>query len=131
MMDPYKTTPLALDSNLNCDGVFLPFKSEWPIMQFTGLKDEKGVEIFEGDIVVFHAKTCGSLYRGYCQAPFLKGQIFIVKRLDSGWALTDPKIKDSTTPNQIGHVHNYEFWNHARSLEVIGNIFENPELYEQ
>lgn len=98
------------------------------IMQHTGLKDMKRFDIFEGDIVVFHARTCTHLYRGYCQKPFEKGQIFIVKSLDSGWALTDPKIKDSSAPNQVGHVHNYDFWNHARSMEVIGNIYENPDL---
>lgn len=96
--------------------------------QFTGLTDKNGKEIFEGDIVLFHATTTPTLHKGYCQDPYRKGQVFFVNNLESGWTLTDPKGMGSKIPNQTCHVHNYEFWNNHRSFEIIGNIHDNPEL---
>jgi hypothetical protein len=76
------------------------------IMQYTGLKDKNGVEIYEGDIVkgkAYEFNKCpqivGEVVYDYCE--------FKVKaQMDN----SKMKAESSTT------------------YEVIGNVYENPEL---
>lgn len=76
-----------------------------PLMQYTGLKDKNGVEIYEGDIVLLPDQGEYSF----------KAQ---VKWGDYEWYMDD--------------VHFREVYNFAdidsTELEVIGNIYENSEL---
>ena len=74
--------------------------SDCEIMQFTGLKDKNGKEIFEGDIVTKSLKDCGRIIGN-----------FLVK-----WNLPNVGFDITGTGG-----HQYE---------VIGNIYENPELLE-
>ncbi|MFW9627128.1 MAG: YopX family protein [Sulfurospirillum sp.] len=70
------------------------------IMQYTGLKDKNGVEIYEGDILQDYD------YDRVGVVSFEKGE-FVV-----------------TWENEICDVFEWS------SEEVIGNIYENPELLE-
>lgn len=87
------------------------------LMQSTGLKDKNGVEIFEGDIVVGqqHLTTDSS-------TPFeIKGLVRYSKR-NTMFYLDEKSFGHDKFMNSLGSSI-YQF-------EVIGNIYENPELLE-
>lgn len=64
---------------------------DYELMQYTGLKDKNGKEIYEGDII----KADGVLYDTVA---------FVLKDMMQG------------------------NWKNLENKEVIGNIYENPEL---
>lgn len=85
------------------------------LMQSTGLKDKNGVEIFEGDIV----KCCNF------KNDFLSEYIGQVIFVDFGWHVVDHK--DTYDPF---YKYRDKFHDEVFEIEVIGNVWENPELLE-
>ena len=69
--------------------------------QYTGMKDEYGRKIFEGDIVSHFSNYSG--HRVYAVVTYTDGQFLAMTNDNAGLYLSD-------------------------KLEVIGNIFDNPEL---
>lgn len=90
------------------------------LMQFTGLKDKKGIDIYEGDVVNLSIE-------GFNLKPHLV-PFLIVFNIDGFQGCNLLKKKSdflNGTFFQQPRRFNYKEW---KKLEVIGNIYENPEL---
>ena len=86
------------------------------LMQYTGLKDKNDKEIYEGDIVRWKQASGGVL------SPDENTYICQIKWSRTGWACEEIKaLKDD---------YHSRFTLIPSHLEVIGNIYENPELLD-
>jgi uncharacterized phage protein (TIGR01671 family) len=75
------------------------YGNEKTLMQYTGLKDKNGKEIYEGDIVIPFSD-------------FEKGNRSVVV-----YEFNQFRIKGKNL-----------YWSWASDIEVIGNIYENPKF---
>jgi len=95
-------TPTMLESFFEYTAV-LHTKDEMPYQQFTGLLDKQDKEIYEGDIV--------------------KGDWSIVNDIESGVVEFYGgafRYKPAGLPLEFGY--------YRKECEIIGNIYQNPEL---
>lgn len=79
------------------------------IMQFTGLQDQNGVDIYENDIVIRNENACDGTYISKYKVGYEKNY-FCLEILQSHIFKKGAIIKN------------------MEQCEVIGNIYENPEL---
>lgn len=96
---------LVSEDFINCG------KGPLVVMQYAGLKDMKGKEIYEGDIVEFR--------------PWNREETenYIVKFISDDASFRGIKEKKSS-------IKVLSLINSEQGLEVIGNIYENPEILE-
>lgn len=99
---------------------YMRFFDEIKLMQYTGLKDKNGVEIFEGDVV-----------RGrqtFTTAPTTPSEVVAVveySERNTNFCLNGGSGRHDQFTSCLslgGSIYQYE---------VIGNIYENPELLKE
>lgn len=93
-------------SQISTTSVWRSFE-EVELMQYTGLKDKNGVEIYEGDVLTSNVQPCKMVN------PIKDG--YGVVRFENGMF-------------KLGAISLVTF---ISKMEVIGNIYENPELLER
>lgn len=84
--------------------------------QFTGLKDKNGKEIYENDI-------CVNKYG-------LEDYYYVVKWVFAGWQTVTYKKPDAQIRG-ISDGINQGYMEGSEGLEVVGNVYENPELLRE
>ena len=100
----YMSKPFTLQSLMDANRT--EFTSDCIVMQYTGLKDRNGKEIYEGDII--HSDCLGE--KKVCPVQWQEHGFWMADYIDAegtwhgGW------------------------WPKPEYMEVIGNIHENPEL---
>lgn len=98
---------------------------EIELMQFTGLTDKHGVEIYEGDIVEFNDKW--EWYKGAYAIKMLfadnEEQAVLKKKYEA-----EPmyRIKVEFDPTEGYNLSKYDL--SQGRYTIVGNIYENPEL---
>lgn len=85
-------------------------------LQYTGLKDKNGKEIYDGDIYILHTgknpTNSNTYFKGFVEA------------LESAWR----GFSHRTIHSERAKNYRYSPLGEEKNCVVIGNIYENPEL---
>lgn len=119
-----KDKKMIYSSNFAYDSMFwmsveidslMPKEDEHFVMQFTGLTDKNGKEIYESDLVEWEDKILEVKIGGYMGVR--NGESYN----EAGYGVYG---SDKDEKNVVG----IGCFDQDKSVEVIGNIYENPEL---
>ena len=82
---------------------------EYVVQQWTGLKDSKGIDVYEGDAINFlHEKK------------YVKSEVVYASKFGMFVVVLEP--------NEKNEILTYKSLFDVGEFEVVGNIFENSEL---
>ena len=85
--------------------------------QYTGLKDSEGNEIFEGDILQMWEKTVnGTKLTHICK---------VYQHENGKWMMEGHLESDGRYRTRL------EVYSHRKMAEIVGNIYEYPELIKE
>lgn len=96
----------------------LELGNETILMQFTGLKDKNGKEIYEGDILEYKFNKLVDFRNGEKIEPEWIRERRVMRFIEDRFSFA----KDIKKPN---------YFEYPSMSKVIGNIYENPELVAQ
>ena len=94
-------------SGVFIDGIFFLIE-EVELMQYTGLKDKNGKEIYEGDIILIDKENQ------------IKGQVKYSEKY-AGFIITNTNSIADEAENLSDYIE----------VEILGNIYDNPDLLEK
>lgn len=97
--------------NSKTEDLFFRDFEEVELMQYTGLKDKSGKEIYEGDIVLVKPGGVSTWYKTVVE---FKEGAFIASLIDG---------------EDYIYIFNRGF--DSNDFEILGNVYENPELLEE
>ena len=102
---------ITINSFYNYEDVYRFEDEEVKLMQYTGVKDKNGKEIYDGDIVLVELSGTSTWYKTVVK---IKEGAFIASLIDG---------------EDYIYIFNRGF--DSNDFEILGNVYENPELLEE
>jgi uncharacterized phage protein (TIGR01671 family) len=120
---------MIVSTQAACEQSKWGYSDDYALMQFTGLKDKNGKEIYEGDILDIHNTTIGTedmvLGEVYWCDSYLEYSVQWLPKQSGAdsMRLIKKSLKNNgkTPESSLGDMR-WPF------IEIVGNIYENPEL---
>lgn len=126
MVDLEKITPLALSDSMNTQlamqgkgGIFIPFFEEIEIVEYVGLEDKNNKKIY-ADCDIFKFKLTEELHESI--------ELIGVMTFNDIELRYEINVYSKDHPNYVCLC--YQSNGQMYDFEIIGNIYENPELLE-